>query len=367
LPRLSTGVPSEGVVRSSSLYDYVCAQLNHLIPRFGLDDSQAIILQCYKAICRESLSIPLGRRPPEFSRINTDGTPFQFALSLGSWRPSLQFLGEVGVPGSSTADRIALTRGRLRTLASIFSVHSSLLEAWDILDRIASPGDSELLADYAGAYWIGVSFPRGDRPQLTIYVNMKWGSEQGRWARLIEFSSCFGILAHWQETEKLLRIATQPLGVAVTLSADNSLIGRIYVSAYGNQLVYYEQLIELVANKAFLPVFREYSEILLGEERQFPTRSVVCSFGIGSGAQPDFKFELCGHCLFANDKAGAKKCVQWLRHRNVDTAAYLDSIEMLSEGHLSETRVDQHCFVGLGCRRGETYSSIYLKPTTTSR
>ncbi len=338
-------------------------QLIQLTPRLGLTDLQEEVLRTYEIICQESLAIPLNCRAPEFSRINEDGTPFQFVLSLGPWRPSLQFLSETGVPGSSNADRIALTRERLFAISTVFGIEKTLLGARQILDWMAPSANHELLADHAGVYWIGVAFPPLARPQLKVYVNAKWGTEHDQWARLTEFASYFHALDHWRELQKLLNGAMHPLGLALTFSADLPLSGRIYVSAFGNPLGYYQQLSQCCASKAFLDAFQQYSEILLAEERRFPIRSAVCSLGFGLGSVPEFKFELCAHCLFTSDTDAVTKCVAWLRLRNISATAYFDMLEILSDRHLSNVNVNHHCFVGIGCKQDELHSSIYLKPS----
>src|SRR4029077_14959094 len=64
-------------------YHYVSNQLTKLVKSFSLEKSQAKIAQTYQMICRESLAIPCGQ-PSNFSRINEDGTPFQYSLTLAA-------------------------------------------------------------------------------------------------------------------------------------------------------------------------------------------------------------------------------------------------------------------------------------------
>jgi hypothetical protein len=345
-----------------SLYDYVSAQLTALIPQFGLEEQRAHIMRTYEIICRESLAIPLGRRPPEFSRINADGTPFQLSLSLGSQRPPLQFLSEAGVPGSSNAYRMMLSKERISALATLLHTNERIPEVYNLLERLAPARDPELLADSTGAFWIGASFSSEAKPKLRIYVNSKWGSEERRWERLNSFVSHFSGIDRWHKIEKVLAFRTKPLGMALTLGRGVSLSGRVYVSAYGNPLTYYEYLIQSAVNEECCSLFRNFTETFLGEERQYPTKSVVCSFGFDSQTDPDFKFELCGHCIFTSDIQAKEKCLAWLKYLNLDLTTYLLVLEVLSEGRLRETNADLHCYVGFGLKHGEAYSSIYLKP-----
>jgi hypothetical protein len=77
-----------------------------LISRFGLQESGSLIMRTYQDICQDSLAIPSGARPSGNSRINHDGTPIQYAVTVGpSSRHTLQFLSEAGRPGVTGAER----------------------------------------------------------------------------------------------------------------------------------------------------------------------------------------------------------------------------------------------------------------------
>src|SRR5689334_21544803 len=98
----SSCVNAQAETQTMSLYDHVGLQLLDLVPRFNLCAQMGQIRRAYEMLCRESLIMPVDQRPPSFSTINEDGTPFQYALTLSPERPSpLQFLSEVGIPGSS--------------------------------------------------------------------------------------------------------------------------------------------------------------------------------------------------------------------------------------------------------------------------
>ncbi len=341
------------------LYDRVREQLAILVPEFGLDSQRPLIVQTFDRVCTESLSIPLGRIAQVFSTINEDGTPFQYSLSLGHASPRLQFLGEVSSPGSSNAERIALSRERIVGLASLFSAEGALVETFSLIDQLAPQDDRELLLDPAGAFWIGASFSASESPSLRVYVNGKWGSETKMWDRLARFTAHFGWKQKWQSVAPLLR-AMQPLGMAISL-ARNGLGGRVYLSAYGNTLGYYEHLAEATMGKECREILLQFAEVFFGDARQFPTRSVVCSFGLDPKRE-DFKFEVCGHCLFDSDAQVREKCLEWLELIGVEPTIYLRMLETLSEGRLSKKKVGLHSFLGFGLRGKEVHSTIYLKP-----
>jgi hypothetical protein len=117
-----------------------------------------------------------------------------------------------------------------------------------------------------------------------------------------------------------------------------------------------------VTDAAFREAFQQYTEFILGEDRTYPTRSVVCSFGFGSGPELDFKFELCGHCVFASDLEAAGRLLSWLDSAAVDLTPYVELVNVLSECRLSASHVHLHSYTGVGVKEHTAYTSLYLKP-----
>jgi hypothetical protein len=349
--------------RGASLYDSVRAQLSSLVGSFGLEGQRAQVMRAYEIICRESLLIPMGMRPPEFSRINADGTPFQYSLTLGSGRPSLQFLSEAGVPGSSVADRMKEGRERIGELAALLGVGGDFSRIEGLLDRAAPPGDNDLSADPSGAFWIGASWSPAAPPKMTVYVNDRWGGKRGVWDRLEEFISFFGETRSWKDTREALSSGMKPLGMAATLGGGSPPRGRAYLSAYGNPLPYYRDLVRSATDASFCDLFEQFVATLLGEDRLYPLRSVVCSYGLGKGSGADFKFELCGHCSLLSDAQAEERLLDWLRLVRADPAPYAVLLKVLTGGTLSGSLVDVHSYMGIGSRDGGAYSTIYLKPS----
>ena len=308
--------------------------------------------------------MPLGQPVPGFSRINEDGTPFQYALITEPERASpLQFLSEAGAPGSCMMERMALSTERIRTLCSMLDAAAKVEEVLDLLHCIAPVSNPDLLADEAGAFWIGVSFAIDGPAKLIVYINDKWGREDARWKRLDEFVDRLDAHEQWQAVKMLLSPRMKPLGMALTVAEDRPLQGRIYVSAYGESLGFYEQLAQCLGGTRALPLFNQFAEIMLGDDRQYPTRSAVCSFGLNHRAEPDFKFELCGHCMFAGDKDAVARCRGWLASLSSTRIQYEQLLQVIAQDPLSPTHVQLHSYVGVGWRAKESYGTIYLKPS----
>jgi hypothetical protein len=356
----ASGRYARGAARGS-VYDYVGGQLAVLVPRFGLDASRTQITDCYEAICKESLRMPLDARPPAFSRINLDGTPFQYAVSAGSDGAALQFLSEAGKPGLAGAERIAVNRECLGVVGGILGCGDALAQVWPLIDEMIPEEDPDLLADPAGAFWIGVGFAEGRAPQLKVYINAKWGGEARMWARLRRFSSHFGTLERWQDVEHDVKGELTPLGMAITFADAAAPAGRIYLSDYGKLISYYERLVHAFSDETFASELRRYADTVLREDCRYPTQSAVCSFGLGS-RRFDAKLELCGHCTFASDAEAAARLGRWMHTAGIDATPYFDVLDVVSQGRPSTRGPEVHAYVGLGTSRRGSYVTIYLKP-----
>lgn len=349
-----------------SLYEHVRDQLSALIALLGLESAGLLIARSYELICRESLAFPRGQRPLRASRVNADGTPFQFSLTLGASGPRLQFLSETGAPHQSNSQRLAADRTRIRGLAPLFGAHRTLSSIESLVEQMAPGRDRALLADDSGATWIGAGFSPAHSPKFKIYVNAKWGEDNNRWARLATFASQLGVAAAWREVRELVDGELEPLGVALVTGADAAVSGRIYLSGYGKPFAYLEALGGACGGSAFKEHLRRYGRTLLREDRAYPTRSVVCSLGIRSARIADFKVEFCGHCAFDSDVQAKGRCVEWLRDVAMNATVYQQVVELLSGGALSPSEAKLHAYVGVGSGHGAPDSTFYLNPAATS-
>jgi hypothetical protein len=343
-------------------YTYIGCQIAALIERFELHESRSQIMRTYADICRDSLAFPRDTHPPDYSQINQDGTPIQYAVTIGTSHHTLQFLSEAGGPNLTGAERIRVNRESITTVAHHLHLTGKLASIIHLLDALAPETDIDLLADPGGAYWIGAAFTAERAPYLRIYINARWGKEQDRWARLSRFAAYFNGSLPWREIASTLAPDLQPLGTAITLNGKTSPTGRIYLSAYGKPMHYYEKLAESHSGIHFMNHLRTFGRCMLADDYAYPTQTAVCSFGFGANPKLDFKLELCAHCMFTSDMEAATRLRSWFEVAHLDAADYWDMLDILSKGHLSDRATDLHCYAGMGLRNGVPYSTIYLKP-----
>lgn|SRR5215469_695880 len=346
---------------AESAYHHVADRLAALIPLLGLQEAHPLIERSYELLCHESLAFRYGRRPARPSRLNADGTPFQFSLTVCGSKPPLQFVADTCGPLATNAQRISSDRARIRALSALCGTDLSLPSIYGLLDEIVPPADPRLLAEGAGATWLGMSFSPDQGPRFKIYINIKWGDPETRWARLATFSACIGATACWHEARAILGDELEPLGVSLVIGP-RSTSGRIYLSAYGKPFSYYEVLAGIFAGRAFEQHLCHFGAAFLQQDYGNPTQSVVCSLGIQSGQFADFKVELCGHCAFDSDVEAEARCVKLLQQLDMNTAYYLPVVTLLSQGRLSASRARLHAYLGTGSGGGYPYVTFYFNP-----
>jgi hypothetical protein len=346
----------------SSWYELIAGQLQALIPKVGIQEASAQLYQAYELICRSSLGCPVepGARS---SRLNLDGTPIQFALSLGQSTVPLQFLSESGDRGMSHAETTEFIEETVRALSALLQLQGDLDSILGLIRRASAVDARQIDPDLGGTFWVGAGFASGGKSGVKIYINGKSGAPSVRWSKFEDFAKFFGAVETHRQLRQLLAGNMTPLSMAISLRPDENPNGRIYLSGYGNSVSYYENLLGHFGGERYIELFKQYTRVMLGKERAYPTQSVVFSIGFeqGSDAPPDVKIEFCGHCLFQGDSQARDRCLRWLTLRNIDPQAYTDQLEVLA-GQMSPTQVKTHVYLGLGWKKEREYTTIYLKP-----
>ena len=346
----------------NSWYQLIAGRLQALVPKVGIQAASAQLYQAYELICRASLGYPVesGTRS---SRLNLDGTPIQFALALGHPTVPLQFLSEVGDPGLSHSQASEFIDETVRALSALLRLHGDLDSILNLIRRASAVDAREIDPDRGGTFWVGAGFASGGESGVKIYINGKSGTQSERWAKFQEFAEFFGATKTHHQLRQLLAGKMTPLGMAVSLRQHENPNGRVYLSGYGNPVSYYESLLRHFSGSQSVEPFRQYTRVMLGKDRAYPTQSAVFSVEFEQGADnpPDVKIEFCGHCLFQGDVEARDRCLEWLQLRNINPHTYTDQLEVLA-GQMSPTRVNTHVYLGLGWKKQREYTTIYLKP-----
>ena len=351
--------------REPSLHDRIGHQLDELAGAVGLAEQRSFLSRTCELLCAEAGDYPVGGRPPRRSALNADGTPVQLSMMLREKLVSVQILSDAVAPELSGQERILAGRACADELAGVFGARRELSGVATLLEAIAPAQDPRLLADTAGAFWVGASFAPGRDPTLKLYVNTRWGEEGGRWERLARFAAALGAREGWQRARGLVGDELSPLGVALGARAGAPVVGRIYLGGYGRS---WDRLAALAGDfdgdgGAFASRVHRFARELLAAEYAYPSRSVVLSLGVRGGRLADVKVELCGHCAFDSDPQARERCGRWLAEDRYASAIYGRVVSILSDRPLSGPRATLHSYVGVGSS-GER--SFYFNPAAQS-
>ncbi|HLH44510.1 MAG TPA: hypothetical protein VKV74_16075 [Bryobacteraceae bacterium] len=348
---------------TQTVFTAVRGKLLRLTERFGLSGRRGEILDTYDRICRESLSMAPGRQRPEGCRLNRDGTAIQFSLALQRGRAAaLQFLGEAGSPSLNDAERAEVGVQTIADVSERLGLEPETKRVLDLMPQLAPRKGTRRSGSGPGVYWIGASFPPAGGPALTIYVNTRFGEDQHPWSCAQTAAEFCGQGDSWKRVKGALSPALTPLGTAFTISAHHPVSARTYFSGYGLRWRDYRDLFENISATAQAgDLIDRYTLATIGEERQYPLRSAVCSFQFEPGGAMNPKFELCAHCAYLNDAEAARRSQAWIESEGMDSGLYLDMVELLGAAPKASAP-KLHAYVGVGVRGEEPYSTVYLNP-----
>ena len=368
---LEREVPEREVLERArpTLYAHVGERIAHLTELLGLQSQRERIDRVFALMCRQSLNLPFGRRPLQASHLNADGTPFQFALALGAGRPALQFLTETAPPGVFGAARLQAARQCASDVAALIGAEAELAAVSPWIDALAPPTDAALLAEDAGAIWLGAAFAPDGQARLKVYVNAKHGTAASRWARLDAVAARFGVSADWRAAGPAVdRLA--PLGVAVLVGPGVAPTARIYLAGYGQHLGDHLAFAERFGGAAFRHHVHRAMSTWLEDDVACPTRSAVASVALRDGGLGGAKIELCAHCAFDDDAQATARCARWLRQIDVDPALYLQMLAGLTSNHAhavgSAGRAAVHAYAGIAAGPSGPGASFYFNPAAAS-
>jgi hypothetical protein len=333
-------------------------RLTRLVQRLGVDEQDAKIRRCFDLVCKESWN-----PDADWSSLNVDGTPVQFALSLSKGRSTaLEFVGEAFRTTMEYPARREFALERMTRLAKAIGVEFELASVRQHLEQATdgtTVGDFE---DPVGAFWIGASFGRDGARSMMIYANARRGTEAARWNLLAELAES---LAE-EEWRRIFAIAEagalKPLGAGVRVTPDRRPHARVYFGAYGVRPEEYRRMFrEVGAGEGFDRALALFFEELL-EGTSFPTRSAVFSFGSNGNGGRSPKLELCGHCAWSSDLEAEAHCGKWLRRLGMDADLYVDVVKILGRDPETSGSPQLHAYVGVGMKHDQPYASIYLNP-----
>jgi hypothetical protein len=270
-------------------------------------------------------------------------------------------VGDTGPFGTEGAVRMRHARAVIEQVAGLLGVLPELDAVRSLLATLAPDADRDLLADPAGAFWIGAAFTQAAPASMRLYVNAQWGSEVSRALRIDTFAAHFERTHAWDAAREVLPRTLSPLGMALTLSPGRKAHGALYFRGFGLRLEEYVTVARTVAGAATADAIAAFGKALLGEEALHPTPSAVLSLGFGAEAGLTTELEFCGHCLFGDDGEARRRLLALFAAAGVDARPYEVLAWHVSSGAPERERRRVHSFVGVDTKASEPAFTVYLK------
>ena len=343
-------------------FEHVSEQLGVLAGTFDVGDRAELIGAVHTAICRRSLTFPLGGRPAAPSRLNADGSPVQFATVVGAGTRTLRFVGDPGPLDGDGRGRMHEAYGVMGYVAELIGAAGELGHVRPLLEEFAPADARPLRADPAGAFWVGAAFSPSSAPRMRVYVNGSWGGAATRIARIDRFAAQFGCSQVWHELGPRLPTALAPLGFAVTLGPSVPLRGSVYLRAFGVRLAEYEALARTASGEADADKLRAFGRAILRNDAARPTSSAVLSFTFGSGSLLATELEYCAHCLFADDFEAQDVLEDMFAAAALDPSPYRALITALGPRAARPGPPRFHAFVGASAKATAAAYTVYVNP-----
>ncbi len=345
----------------ATIRDLVVPTLERLVRHSEITGKdERVLWALFELLTRESLSFrPDGTQPP-FSGICNDGTPWQFCSTLDSSSSSLRYLTEVGSPGASLADRIALSRERIAAAFRMLDFPSVAYQRSESLFNLL-PSREDLRA----GLWVAVAHASGGHCRVRVYANNGWGEELERWLRLVRCLDALGGTGYAASLRRLLPILTaafSPAGFAVTFPQEPA-ICKLYLRPIGNSWSACREVFRLTHAPREVDFIAGLEKSLGCTLEVIPHRALILSLAAPlTGGDFDVKVDLCGHCIFASDVEAQETVFRFADAFALDRAPYRALLDAMgSSGWQSAPEL--HSFLGVGMAAdGKVRVNVYAKP-----
>lgn len=350
----------------TSVRDLVVPTLERLLCQSEINGKdEHVFWTLFDLLTRESLSFRPDGTQPLFSGICNDGTPWQFCCTLGSSHSPLRYLTEVGSPGTSLADRIALSRERIAAAFHLLGFPLASLRKADALFDLLPRRE-----DMRAAVWIAVAHAKGGRCRVRVYANNGWGDELERWLRLI---SCLGKLSgsgYAASIRRLVPILTasfSPAGFAVTFPEEPA-VCKLYLRPIGNSWAACRELLRITHGSGAVDFIAGLETGLGCKLEAVPERALILSLAAPlTGGDLDVKIDLCCHCIFASDLEAETTISRLATAFRSDQAPYKNLLEAIGSSGW-RCRPELHSFLGVGSAPDGTIRlNVYAKPITAEQ
>lgn len=302
------------------------------------------------------------RRPS----ISDDGMPIVLSYKADREREEhIRLLVEAGTLQMSVAQQIAYALTELDRLLGLLSWRGAAAQINTILKQVL-PVDASQTARWRGGIWLGADVKiDGSEEELRLYLNLRHGSRDERWQRLVSLVTGFAtdsiapFLRAWQP--KAMRFAV-PVGLGIVV-ADGFVKGiRTYVSVETPSVTSVEAVItgfERHAHKTIASVFGRF----ISDFGVMPPHSVTVGFDFVPERETPYRTKIDISCQSINVRQGARLArwiAAYLAQWSFDPRSFrefMDDIHRFWHGSVIQ-------YFSLGFAPKLQHATVYVQPTS---
>lgn len=349
------------------LYEIIRRQLRALEQWADIPDGTSSRLNSvFEVLARESLSRPACPPFGGLARINPDGLPFQWSLCIDNKKPTVRFLCESGMPGSSARLRYRLSMAKYKKVCDMLEVP---YPEWlsEVVLRHTMPEGEQWPCQWYSAIWFAVGAGENDI-LVKVYLNIRTDDALKRWKKIGWVLKMLGMensLMQLCDLSGKVSMDSWPSGLAVDI-LPNGKAGRVKVyfeSAEVNS-DWLEKWYKATGEDWVLPYVRKMMEVFPRDNRlPYPEKAFFVSLEFSPGGEVSIKTDFTVSKWMQSDIRIVEGVSEFLDYSQLDTNSYLAWLEAMGAWPPKESGCETHQLVGFGFEPdGEYHVNVYCKP-----
>ncbi len=348
------------------LYDIVRRQLGSLEQWAGLNvETSELLNTIFEILTSEALQRPAIPPFTGLAQINPNGLPFQWSLCIDNKSPSLRFLCEAGVPGTSCKSRYRLSLEKLQEVCSLLNIPK--LNWLNSLLRHAMPREYEWPKDWFSALWLAIGANQAGI-LVKIYLNIDAGDAFDRWKKIGMVLQSLGRQVSLQRlcdlSGKISR-DSWPSGLAIDV-LPNGMPGRVKAYFESAQVRYgwLTKWFKAVGLDDSIPYVEKMLDSFPYEKRaSYPEKAFFISLEFLPGELMGLKADISVSQWMESDYRVFDAMNGFLHHIELDDSQYIPWLKAMDAWPPSKSRCTTHQLVGFGLEPDGTYHvNVYCQP-----
>jgi len=349
------------------LYNEIERQLTALSDVVIMNEtSRADLHDTFQILTKDSLQQSI--RPPfkGLSRINPNGLPFQWSFCLNNARPTVRFVCEAGVPGTTAYTRYKLSLQKLATLCHRLNFPYPDWLTDKVLKQVM-PSINDWPDWWESALWFAVA-ASDKQINLKIYLNLNYGVPLHRWRRVgrvlqgLDRHECLTQLCKLSEK---VSHESWPTGLAIDI-LPNGEAGRVKIYFHSGEVSrdWLDNWYRALAADSELPYINRMLELFpWPQEEPYPSKAFFVSLEFGVNGGVSLKTDLTVSRWMPQDSEIISATSRFAESLGLSVNAYLNALKAIGLRTMDSSLPSSHHLVGFGYETdGSRHINVYCEP-----